>query len=69
MFSISPQIPWAFASAWGVFKDGTLSSDLLGFQVNLSNYNSAPKQNVNNKNDVMPNRTFRKSEITRITAK
>lgn len=63
------QIPWAFASAWGVFKDGTLSSDLLGFQVNLSNYNSAPKQNVNNKNDVMPNRTFRKSEITRITAK
>lgn len=58
-------IPWAFASAWGVFKDGTISSDLLGFQFDLSKYNSAPKMIARNKNAVMPNKTFRRSEIRR----
>lgn len=56
-------IPWAFASAWGVFKDGNLSSDLLGFQVNLSNYNSAPLKVTRNNNAAMPNKTIRRSEI------
>lgn len=56
-------IPWAFASAWGVFKDGTVSSDLIGFQFNLSNYNSAPSKIARNKNSIMPDKTYRRSQI------
>lgn len=56
-------IPWAFGSAWGVFKDGSLSSDLIGFQFNLSNYNSAPMTSGRNQNEVLPNTTYRRSQI------
>ena len=56
-------IPWAFASAWGVFKDGTLSSDLLGFQINLGNYNSSQFRVQRKQNGIMENRTFKRSEI------
>ena len=56
-------IPWAFGSGWGVFKDGSLSSDLIGFQFNLSNYNSAPIMSDRNKNEVLPNTTYRRSQI------
>ncbi|MBQ8463973.1 MAG: BACON domain-containing protein [Prevotella sp.] len=32
-------IPWCFGYAWGIFQNGTISSDILGFQVDLTDYN------------------------------
>ena len=38
-----PTFPLCFAYAWGVFKDGTLSSDILGFQWDTSASSSIQK--------------------------
>lgn len=63
------QIPWAFGSGWGIFKDGTLSSDLIGFQFDLSNYNSAPSLVNTNADEALPNTTYSRSEIFKLVKK
>lgn len=41
--SYLPVYPRCFAYAWGIFKDGTLSSDLMGFQWDTSTESSMQK--------------------------
>lgn len=44
------QYPLLVAMAWGVFKDGTVSSDLCGFRWDISNYLNAPSYNARDMN-------------------
>ena len=41
--SYLPIVPRCFGYAWGVFKDGALSSDLMGFQWDTSKENVMQK--------------------------
>jgi len=50
---LMPYFPVCFGYGWGVFKNGKLSSDLLGFQVDTST-SSAPMMRVSRKNDDAP---------------
>ncbi len=51
---------YVFGYGWGIFPDGTLSSDLLGFQGNTSS--SAPMQRAAASTDVPKNELIIKSE-------
>lgn len=47
-------IPWCFGYGWGIFQNGEISSDIVGFQVDLTDYNSSPmmvKRNVESKGE------------------
>ena len=55
-------IPICFAYGWGVFKDGSISSDLVGFQWDTST-EEARRLNVRN-NDGFQNITYRRSVET-----
>ena len=55
-------IPICFAYGWGVFKDGSISSDLVGFQWDTSK-ESVRRLNVRN-NDGFQNITYRRSVET-----
>ena len=55
-------IPICFAYGWGVFKDGTISSDLVGFQWDTSKEN-ARKLNMRSTN-AFQNITYRRSVET-----
>ena len=55
-------IPICFAYGWGVFKDGKLSSDLVGFQWDTSKEN-ARRFNVRNGDD-FKNVTYKRSVET-----
>ena len=55
-------IPICFAYGWGVFKDGSISSDLVGFQWDTSK-EEARRLNVRN-NDGFQNITYRRSVET-----
>ena len=57
-------IPWCFASGWGVFKDGRISSDLIGFQVDLTDYmNSSSRifKNIRASDNKIQVQTIRRS--------
>ena len=57
--------PLIVAYGWGVFKDGTLSSDMNGFRYDTSS-SSAPKFNmIRSANDVKRNMTIRRSDVER----
>lgn len=55
-------IPICFAYGWGVFKDGSLSSDLMGFQWDTSK-EEARRLSIRNE-DVLKNVTYRRSVET-----
>ena len=55
--------PVCFGYGWGVFKDGSLSSDLLGFQVDTDS-DSAPQMKARRMTDDSPkNVIIKKSEV------
>lgn len=60
--TLLPYIPICLAYGWGVFKDGSISSDLVGFQWDTSK-EEARKLNVRN-NDGFQNITYRRSVET-----
>lgn len=54
-------IPVCFAYAWGIFKDETLSSDLMGFQWDTSSKNS-PRKVINRSAEPKKNILIKRSE-------
>lgn len=55
-----PYFPICFAYGWGVFKDGSLSSDLVGFQWDTST-ESAMRRATSHNTDIPKNTTLRRS--------
>lgn len=51
MTSTLSQYPLLVAMAWGVFKDGSVSSDMTGFRYDISQDGYAPNRNVRAKSD------------------
>lgn len=45
------QLPLLVAMAWGVFKDGSVSSDMTGFLYDISQNENAPNRNIRAKNN------------------
>lgn len=54
--------PICFGFGWGVFQDGKLSSDLLGFQKDTSS-SSAPQMRAPHKTEVLNNVIIKRSEV------
>ena len=56
--------PICFGYGWGVFRDGRISSDLIGFQVDTSS-ESAPQMRTSGRSvaDVPETITIKKSEF------
>lgn len=50
------QYPLLVAMAWGVFKDGSVSSDMTGFRYDISQDENVPNHNVRANNDQPSNR-------------
>lgn len=55
--------PICFGYGWGVFKNGKLSSDLLGFQVDTSSNSSTQMRSSQNHNDVPQKIDIKRSEV------
>ena len=55
-------LPVCFAYGWGMFKNGSLSSDLVGFQTDIST-SSAPKFRVARSEENVDNMTIKRSEV------
>lgn len=54
-------IPWCFGYGWGIFQNGVISSDIVGFQADLTDYNSSRMKVRRNKESKLENILIRKS--------
>ena len=55
--------PICFGYGWGVFKNGTLSSDLLGFQVDTSSSGDNKIRMTRSNNDAPMNVIIKRDEV------